>query len=70
MANNKNGSSCKPRKGKASCKIVNGKKVSYGQKGVRVGKKGSARQKAYCARSAKIKGAGAANKLARKRWKC
>lgn len=70
MANKKNGSSCKPRKGKASCKIVNGKKVSYGQKGVRVGKKGSSRQKAYCARSAKIKGAGAANKLARKRWKC
>lgn len=62
--------SCKPRKGKASCKVVNGKKVSYGQKGVKVGKPGSKRQKAYCARSAKIKNGGAANKLARRRWKC
>ena len=62
--------SCKPRKGKAKCKVVNGKKVSYGQKGVKVGKKGSKRQKAYCARSAKIKNGGVANKLARKRWKC
>jgi hypothetical protein len=61
---------CTPRKGKASCKVVNGKKVSYGQKGVKVGAKGSPRQKAYCARSAKIKGSGAANKLARKRWGC
>ena len=62
--------SCKPRKGKAKCKVVNGKSVSYGQKGVKIGKKGSARQKAYCARSAKIKNGGTANKLSRKRWKC
>jgi hypothetical protein len=62
--------SCKPRKGKARCKVVNGKKVSYGQKGVKVGKVGSKRWKSYCARSAGIKGSGAANKLARKRWKC
>lgn len=62
--------SCTPRKGKAECKIVDGKKVSYGNKGVRVGKVGSKKWKSYCARSAKIKGAGAANRLARKRWKC
>lgn len=61
---------CTPRKGKASCKVVNGKKVSYGKKGVTPGKPGSKRQKAYCARSAKIKNSGPANKLARKRWKC
>ena len=68
MTSNK--SRCKPTKGKASCKVVGGKKVSYGQKGVKVGAVGSPRQKAYCARSAKIKNGGAANKLARKRWKC
>ena len=62
--------SCKPRKGKASCKIVNGKKVSYGQKGVKVGAVGSKRWKSYCKRSAGIKNGGAANKLARKRWRC
>lgn len=62
--------SCKPRKGKAKCKVVNGKKVSYGQKGVRVGKVGSKRWKSYCSRSAGIKNGGAANRLARKRWKC
>lgn len=62
--------SCKPRKGKAACKVVNGKKVSYGKKGVTPGKPGSPRWKSYCARSAKIKGAGAANRLARKRWAC
>lgn len=61
---------CKPRKGKAKCKVVNGKKVSYGQKGVKVGKVGSKRWKSYCARSAGIKNGGAANRLARKRWKC
>lgn len=62
--------SCKPQKGKASCKVVDGKKVSYGVSGVTPGKPGSPRQKAYCARSAKIKGSGPANRLARKRWKC
>ena len=62
--------SCKPRKGKAKCKVVNGKKVSYGQKGVKVGKVNSKRWKSYCARSAGIKNAGTANKLARKRWRC
>lgn len=61
---------CQPRKGKASCKVVDGKKVSYGKKGVKVGKPGSKRWKAYCARSAGIKNSGPANKLARKRWKC
>ena len=59
---------CKPRKGKAKCKVVNGKKVSYGQKGVRVGKVGSKRQKAFCKRHAKNNGA--AGKLAKRRWKC
>tara|TARA_S200002703_G_scaffold159860_1_gene175129 strand:- start:1051 stop:1260 length:210 start_codon:yes stop_codon:yes gene_type:complete len=62
--------SCTPRKGKAKCKVVNGKKVSYGQKGVKVGKVGSKRWKSYCSRSAGIKNGGAANRLARKRWKC
>jgi len=62
--------SCKPQKGKASCKVVGGKKVSYGKKGVKPGKPGSKRQKSYCARSAKIKNSGPANRLARKRWKC
>lgn len=59
---------CKPRKGKAKCKVVKGKKVSYGQKGVKVGKKGSARQKAFCARHKNNNGP--AGKLAKKRWKC
>jgi len=59
---------CKPRKGKASCKVVDGKKVSYGQKGVRVGKVGSKRQKAFCKRHAKNNGT--AGKLAKRRWKC
>ncbi len=61
---------CKPRKGKASAKRVGGKCVSYGKKGVKPGKPGSKRWKSYCARSAKIKGSGPANRLARKRWKC
>ena len=42
-----------PRKGKARVKITaSGKKVSYGQKGARIGKRGSAKQRSYCARSA------------------
>ena len=61
---------CKPQKGKAKAKRVNGKCVSYGKKGVKPGKPGSARQKSYCARSAGIKNPGPANRLARKRWKC
>lgn len=42
---------------------------------VKVGKPGSPRQKAYCARTAKIKGNWKSdpcskNKIQRKRWKC
>lgn len=62
--------SCKPRKGKAKCKVVNGKKISYGQKGAKIGKVGSKRWRSYCSRSAGIKNGGAANRLSRKRWKC
>ena len=69
---------CKPSKGKRFAKRVNGKCVSYGQKGkakkggdrIRPGtKKGNA----YCARSAKIKkckNPPCANALSRKKWKC
>ena len=69
---------CKPTKGKRFAKRVNGKCVSYGQKGkakkggdrIRPGtKKGNA----YCARSAKIKkckNPPCANALSRKKWKC
>lgn len=42
---------------------------------VRVGKPGSARQRSYCARSARIRGSwkrnpNAKNLVARRRWKC
>jgi hypothetical protein len=60
---------CKPTKGKRSAKRVNGKCVSYGKKGV-TPKPGTKKGDAYCARSAKIKGSGAANRLARKSWGC
>jgi hypothetical protein len=69
----------KPAKGKAvKVKVRNpktGKKVSrsVGQKGVTPGKPGSKRQKAYCARSKKIKKCSnppCANDISRKRWKC
>lgn len=61
--------SCTPNKGKRSAKRVNGKCVSYGKKGV-TPKPGSKKAQSYCARSAKIKGSGAANRLARKAWGC
>ena len=39
---------------------------------VRVGKPGSAKQRSYCARSAKIKDAGrcSRNQVQRRRWRC
>lgn len=74
----------KPRKGKAKVhtyrdpKTGRFKKVSYGQKGAKVGPKGSKRADAYCARSAgqmKKHKAAAKDKnsplrLSRKRWGC
>jgi hypothetical protein len=63
----------KPAKGKAVRVTVDGKTRSVGQDGVAVGKPGSKRQKAYCARSAKIpkcKDPPCANDISRKRWKC
>lgn len=69
----------KPAKGKAvKVKVTDPKtkkKVSrsVGQEGVTPGKPGSKRQKAYCARSAKIpkcKDPPCANDISRKRWKC
>jgi hypothetical protein len=51
-----------------------GKTITVSSK-VRVGKPGSARQKSYCARSAKIRGNWKTNKDSknysqRRRWKC
>lgn len=69
----------KPAKGKAVKVNVTdpktGKKVtrSVGQAGVKPGAPGSKRQKAYCARSSKIKkckNPPCANDISRKRWKC
>tara|TARA_B100001939_G_C16757040_1_gene536633 strand:- start:265 stop:480 length:216 start_codon:yes stop_codon:yes gene_type:complete len=68
-----------PRKGKARVKVTaSGKRVSYGQKGATIGKKGSARQRSYCARSAgqmkrfpkSAKNPNSPLRLSRKRWKC
>ncbi len=59
---------CKPQKGKASAKRVDGKCVSYGKKGVTPSKPGSKRQKAFCARHKNNNGP--AGKLAKKRWGC
>ena len=68
-----------PRKGKARVKVTaTGKRVSYGQKGAEIGKKGSARQRSYCARSAgqmkrfpkSAKNPNSPLRLSRKRWKC
>lgn len=60
---------CTPQKGKRSAKRVDGKCVSYGVEGV-TPKPGTPKGDAYCARSAKIKGSGAANRLARDAWGC
>ena len=60
---------CTPNKGKRSAKRVGGKCVSYGKKGV-TPSPGTKRGDSYCARSAKIKGSGPANRLARKAWGC
>lgn len=63
---------CTPRKGKKSCKVVNGRKVSYGAKGYKI-KPGSKKGDSYCARSLGIQkkyGKTAANTLSRKKWKC
>ncbi len=68
-----------PRKGKARVKVTaSGKRVSYGQTGAKIGKKGSARQRSYCARSAgqmkrfpkSAKNPNSPLRLSRKRWKC
>ena len=70
---------CKPSKGKRFAKRVNGKCRSYGQAGQkkgggdRIGKPGSKKANAYCARSAgikKCKNPPCANTLSRKKWKC
>jgi len=75
-----------PSKGKRFVKVVvnketgREKKVSYGQAGEAKGggdriKPNSPKAKAYCARSAKIKGdwkkdPNSPNNLSRKKWKC
>ena len=69
---------CKPTKGKARAKRVDGKCVSYGQKGERAGggkrvRPGTAAADRYCARSAgipKCKNPPCANTLSRRAWKC
>ena len=63
---------CTPRKGKKSCKIVGGKRVSYGAKGYSI-KPGSKKGDSYCARSLGIQrkyGKTPANTLSRRKWKC
>ena len=73
----------KPAKGKAKVKIVNGKRVSYGQAGKAKGggprvRAGTPKGNAYCARSAgqmKKHPKATSNpnsplRLSRKRWKC
>tara|TARA_Y100000817_G_scaffold148583_2_gene116349 strand:+ start:5220 stop:5450 length:231 start_codon:yes stop_codon:yes gene_type:complete len=73
-----------PAKGKARVKTVKNsktgrtRKVSYGQKGATIGKQGSARQRAYCKRSAgqmkkfpkSARDPNSPLRLSRKRWKC
>lgn len=63
---------CTPAKGKKYCKIVNGKRVSYGASGYRI-KPGTKAGDSYCARSLGIRkkyGRTPANELARRKWKC
>jgi len=69
----------RPNKGKAKVKVTSsGKRVSYGQKGAKIGKQGSTRQKSYCKRSAgqlkrfpkAAKNPNSPLRLSRKRWKC
>ncbi len=73
-----------PARGKARVKVVKNaktgrtKKVSYGHKGTKIGAKGSARQRSFCARSSgqmkqfpkAAKNPNSALRLSRKRWKC
>lgn len=69
----------KPAKGKDKFKMVKGKngrmrKVSYGQKGVKVSP-GTAKGNSFCARTAKIKGnwkkdRNSPNAISRRRWHC
>jgi hypothetical protein len=72
-----------PRKGKAKAKMVNGRKVSYGQAGLAKDGKprvraGTKKGDAYCARSAgqkkrspkAAKNPNSPLNLSRKRWKC
>lgn len=73
-----------PAKGKARVKTVKNpktgrtRKISYGQKGATIGKRGSARQKSYCKRSAgqmkqfpkAARNPNSPLRLSRKRWKC
>lgn len=67
---------CKPNKGKKYCKLINGKKVSYGAKGYRI-KPGTKRGDSYCARSYGIakkhpsaRKKDSPNYLSRKKWRC
>lgn len=55
----------------------NGKKVKHGQKGARIGKPGSKKQKSYCARSLGIakkypsaRKKCSRNYQSRRKWKC
>ena len=72
-----------PRKGKAKAKVVNGRKISYGQAGLAKDGKprvraGTKKGDAYCARSAgqmkqfpkAAKDPNSRLRQARKRWKC
>lgn len=63
---------CTPTKGKKSCRIINGKRVSFGAKGYRI-KTGTKAGDSYCARSLGIRrkfGRTPANEASRRKWKC
>ena len=59
--------------GKKFSKKVGNRTISYGEKGYTIGKCGTPKAHAYCARSSgikKCKNPPCANKLSRKKWKC
>jgi len=59
--------------GKKFSKKVGNRTISYGEKGYTIGKCGTKKAHAYCARSAgikKCKNPPCANTLSRKKWKC
>jgi len=68
---------CKPNKGKRFCKVIKGKKVSYGQMGASI-KPRTKKGNSYCARSEGIRKKykqdcrkeKTPNCLSRKKWKC